>query len=324
MPIHGLPGLLLIGSLLLIGGSSAACTPTQAARSQATAVAASSSTLSQPSPDRQPVFPIRAAFYYPWFPQGWTQHGIYPYTNFTPVLGYYSSADLSIIKQHINMMQFGNIQAGIASWWGQGQPTDTVIPSLLSAAAGTDFRWALYYEQESEGDPSSSQIRNDLIYIRDHYGMDPSFLRVDGKFVVFVYASGTDGCDMADRWKHANTVGAYVVLKVFLGFANCTSQPDSWHQYSPAAASDQQGSDSFSISPGFWMKGQNVRLERDIDRWMQNVKDMVASGAKWQLITSFSEWGEGTAIEPALEWESVSGYGEYLDVLHYNGKGPVP
>jgi hypothetical protein len=31
---------------------------------------------------------------------------------------------------------------------------------------------------------------------------------------------------------------------------------------------------------------------------------------------SFSEWGEGTAVEPALEWSSPSGYGSYLDVLH--------
>ncbi len=59
---------------------------------------------------------------------------------------------------------------------------------------------------------------------------------------------------------------------------------------------------------------------RDITRWKQNVRDMVASGANWQLVTTFSEWGEGTAVEPATEWASSSGYGQYLDLLHTNGK----
>jgi len=268
----------------------------------------------------QPSFPIRAAFYYPWFPEAWTQKGITPYSNYTPQLGFYSSTDQAILKQHIAMMQYGNIQAGIASWWGQDSQTDTKIDGLLSAAAGTNFRWALYYENESQGDPSVSQLQNDLTYILNHYGQNPSYLRVNGKFVVFVYAGTADACGMADRWKQANTVGAYVVLKVFPGYATCTSQPDSWHQYAPAAPADQQGSYSYSISPGFWLKGTPERLPRDLNRWAQNVRDMAASGANWQLVTTFSEWGEGTVIEPGTLWESASGFGQYLDVLHTNGK----
>jgi hypothetical protein len=268
----------------------------------------------------QPLFPIRAAFYYPWFPEAWTQKGIYPYSNYTPQIGFYSSTDQSILKQHIAMMQYGNIQAGIASWWGQGSQTDSKISGLLSAAAGTNFRWALYYENESQGDPSVSQLQNDLTYILNHYSQNPSYLRVNGKFVVFVYAGTNDTCGMADRWKQADTMGAYIVLKVFPGYASCASQPDSWHQYAPAAPADQQGSYSYSISPGFWLKGTPERLARDLNRWAQNVRDMTASGANWQLVTTFSEWGEGTVVEPGTLWESASGYGQYLDVLHMNGK----
>ncbi|HEX9028009.1 MAG TPA: DNRLRE domain-containing protein, partial [Anaerolineales bacterium] len=290
--------------------------PTIAPTGSSTAAATAAPTTASISPqgsDPQPSFPIRAAFYYPWFPQAWTQLGIYPYTNYNPTLGFYSNADLTTVKQHINMMQYANIQAGIASWWGQGSQTDSKIAGLLSAASGTSFRWALYYEPEGQGNPSSSQIQNDLTYIRDHYGKDPSYLRVGGKFVIFVYADATDACGMADRWKAANTVGAYVVLKVFPGYGSCASQPDSWHQYSPAVATDQQGSYSYTISPGFWKKGESVRLARDLTRWTSNVKSMAASGTKWQLVTTFSEWGEGTAVEPAKEWASSSGYGQYLD-----------
>ena len=121
-----------------------------------------------------------------------------------------------------------------------------------------------------------------------------------------------------------NTVGAYVVLKVFPGFGACASQPDSWHQYSPAVATDQQGTMSYAISPGFWKKGDAVRLARDLTRWTANAKAMVASGAKWQLVTTFNEWGEGTSVEPATEWPSASGYGTYLDALHSATGGGHP
>ncbi len=226
---------------------------------------ATSTPTNPPGTDWQPAFPIRAAFYYPWFPEAWDQQSTYPYTNFTPTLGYYNNSDQTILKEHIDMMQYGNIQSGIASWWGQGSRSDNRIGGLLTAAKDTNFRWTLYYENESLGNPSSGQINTDLQYIHDKYGNDPSYLRVNGKFVVFVYADATDGCGMADRWKTGNTVGAYVVLKVFAGYKTCASQPDGWHQYSPAVATDQQGSESYSVSPGFWLKGQPVRLARDFN-----------------------------------------------------------
>ena len=49
---------------------------------------------------------------------------------------------------------------------------------------------------------------------------------------------------------------------------------------------------------------------------------MVASGKQWQLVTTFNEWGEGTAVEGATEWESPSGFGAYLDALHSDGVSP--
>jgi F5/8 type C domain-containing protein/calcineurin-like phosphoesterase family protein/glycosyl hydrolase family 99 len=266
------------------------------------------------------TLPIRAAFYYPWFPNAWQQGGIYPYTNYTPSNGFYDGGDPAIISQQIAAMQYGGIQAGISSWWGQGHHTDVRFPALLAGAAGTGFKWTIYYEAESLGDPSVSQITSDLTYLRDNYANDPSYLRINGKFVVFVYADGGDACGMADRWSKANTVGAYVVLKVFSGYLNCANQPDSWHQYSPAVSTDGQGAYSYSISPGFWKEGESPRLNRDLNRWAQNVQSMNASGAAWQLVVSFNEWGEGTSIESAKEWETGSGYGAYLDVLHANGQ----
>jgi hypothetical protein len=262
--------------------------------------------------------PLRAVFYYPWFPEAWTQQGVFPYTNFHPSAGYYDGASPAVLTQQIAAMQYGHIAAGIASWWGQGTTTDGHIASLLTAAAGTGFAWSLYYENESLGDPPVSQLQSDLAYIQSHYATNPAFLHINGRPVLFVYADGADGCGMATRWRAANTLGFYVVLKVFSGYAACADQPDAWHQYGPSTAADSQAGHSYTISPGFWKVGEAPRLVRDLSRWQQNVQAMAASGAPLQLITTFNEWGEGTAVESAQEWATASGYGAYLDALHDN------
>ena len=279
------------------------------------------------SNDTQPSFPIRAAFYYPWFPEAWDQGGINPYTRYHPSLGLYDSGSSSVIQQNVRAMQYAGIAAGISSWWGQSHRTDTRLPTILSATRsfGSAFRWALYYENESVGDPSVSQIASDLAYIQDRYGSDPAYLRVDGRFVVFVYASSSDGCAMADRWRQAASgFDVYLVLKVFPGYRTCAGQPDSWHQYAPAVAADGQLGYSYSISPGFWKAGEpSPRLARDLARFAGNIRDMVASNAPWQLVATFNEWGEGTAVEAAAEWQAnpncVLCPGLYLWALHQNG-----
>ena len=174
----------------------------------------------------------------------------------------------------------------------------------------------MYYEPEAQGDPSVEEIRSDLTYLLDRYATHPAFFRLNGRFVVFVYADASDGCSMADRWKQANTVDAHVVLKLFPGYRACASQPDGWHQYS-ASPETSHGRDSFTVSPGFWKwDEQTPRAARDPERFRQNVRNMVAAGANYQLVISFNEWGEGTAVESTQEWASPSGYGVYLDALH--------
>ena len=270
-------------------------------------------TIQPDGPDPQPGFPIRAAFYYGWFPETWG-NGSQLYSNFHPSLGRYESADPSTARAHIQAMRGADIDAGIASWWGPGTNTDDRFPVLLDQSAGTRSAGASTTnarQRQSECRPDPS----DLDYLRNDYADDPSALRVNGDFVVFVYADPGDGCGMAGRWANADTRGIFVVLKLFHGYKDCTPKPDDWHQYAPANAVADHRPYSYSVSPGFWKVGESPRLVRNLNRWSNDVDAMVASGARWQLVTTFNEWGEGTAVESADEWSSSSGRGHYLDVL---------
>jgi hypothetical protein len=267
----------------------------------------------------QPAFPIRAAFYYAWYPEAWWRDPVFPYSLYHPSLDYYSAVDARVVRDHTDALLYAHLNAGIYSWWGQDgyPPTDLRFWRYLAAARTTPLRWALYYEWEGYRDPSVNRIRADLQYIHDTYAAQPAYLKVDGRFVVYVYGDARDGCDTAARWRAANTVGAYIVLKAFAGFRDCTAQPDAWHQYSAALPEYDLLPDSFMVAPGFDERSEGApRLPRDLSRWRADVADMLASNARWQLVLSFNEWPEGTSVESAREWATPSGYGAYLDTLH--------
>jgi hypothetical protein len=267
---------------------------------------------SWPSSPSPVGWPIRAAFYYPWFPE--SEHWA---THYTPSLGKYDSSDKRILEAHVAQAQYAGLDAFISSYWGKDTPTAHRLPLLLDAAGSQGFHVAVYYEPESwPAPPSSSALSQDFdaLYQLTHH---PAWLRVDGKPVLFVYNIGKEAsCTAVGRLLAANQGRFYLNLKVFAGYRDCPAHPNSWHQYVPAHSYDQQGNDSASISPGFHKFDEPVpRLARDLVRFQADLARQVASGARWQLVTTFNEWGEGTAVEPSREWESGSGHGTYLDAL---------
>ena len=276
-------------------------------------------------PTFQPEAPIQAAFFYPWFPNAWTQAGIFPYTLYTPSLGFYDSQGDATIDEQLRLAKRANIEAFIASWWGQGHHTDAALQYALgrSERPGSpypDMRWAVYYELEGYADPSPTEIVADLQYLAANVFSHAGYLDVDGRPVVFVYADAADGAGMADRWAQASAQfggDIYVVLKVYPGYRNDPNQPASWHQYGPSVGYDDQAPYSATVSPGFWKVGESPRLERNLARFESDVQKLVDSGAFWLLVTTWNEWGEGTSVEPAVEFADA-----YIDVLCRKLPGP--
>ena len=255
--------------------------------------------------------PVRAAFYYPWYPENFAGDG----SHYLPSAGRYSVDTAATVDRQIKDMQYAGLQAGIVSWWGQGLREDKRMPLLMTRAAALHFSWSVYYEQEAYGNPSVAQITKDLLYLRK-YSKKTAWLHIDGKPVIFVYADGSDGCAMASRWSHANrTAGYYVVLKVFGGYRQCADQPQGWHQY--ADGLDIQQGYSAIASPGFWKNDTATPAKpRDPTKFRKDVTAVADSKAPFQLIISYNEWGEGTAVESATAWASASGHGVYVDILH--------
>jgi hypothetical protein len=108
-------------------------------------------------------------------------------------------------------------------------------------------------------------------------------------------------------------------LKLFPGYRTCGAQPESWHQYGPAAEYIHIKGETAAVSPGFWRADHDAPTLPRVSkaRFCQNVQNMVQSREKWQLVTTFNECGEGTHVEASSpNWGSETKYGYYLDCLH--------
>jgi hypothetical protein len=226
------------------------------------------------------------------------------------------------VKRQIDQMRYAGMQAGIFSWWGAAsspglpygyQEVDRAFGVALQAAHGTPFTFGIYFESGSPafGDRSVGALRNYMTYVRDHYANDPNYLHMAGRPVIFVWPNAGDGCNMAQNWHDAN-IGFYIVQKRFDGFQSCAGLADSWHEYSPNGYSAVLKPYSYSVSPGFnRYDSQGPFLARDPGQFDKAVAAMAAAPVQWKLVTTFNEWGEGTAVEPAAEWGNT-----YLDILH--------
>lgn len=273
------------------------------------------------APTTNVTFPARAAFYYPWFPEAWTQLGINPYSHYTPTLGYYDTGNSTVVENHIAQLESAGFDVAILSWWGQTHHTNADSAVFINAANDNSVKAAFYYEKEGSANPTQSEITSDLNYLKNTYGNNASVAKINGRIVVFVYNADDTTCEVVDRWKAANTINAYLVMKVFTGYASCTNQPDAWHQYGPASRESNFAADgSYSISPGFYKADEaDPRLARNETEFATAVRNMVASNANWQLVISFNEWGEGTGVESTTQFGNT-----YLNILAADGNVATP
>jgi acid phosphatase len=292
--VSGLLSALLMAGLLVVSGQHR---PAKAAAAEA---------------------PIRAAFYYGWFPETehWSSH-------YVPAAGKYDSSDPAVVSNQVRQAKAAGLNAFISSWWGQGTKTDSRLPLLLDTANAQGFKVAPYYEKEGFGNPTAAELTSDLGYLAAKAAATPAWLRVGGRPVLFVYNADDTSCAVTDRWISANQGRFYLNMKVLPGYQTCAQQPDAWHQYGPASAIQEVLPWSVNVAPGFFKFDESSpRLARDMATFKSVLAQQVKSGAQWQLVTSWNEWGEGTGVEPTTQYAQT--YTDAMASAYAPVSAPLP
>jgi hypothetical protein len=182
-------------------------------------------TYQTPAASEDLQFPIRGAFYYPWYPETWNLNG--KPVKYKPELGLYNSGNPTVAEAHIDALDYAYVDLSIASWWGPDTSLDKARITLLmdeTIAMESRLKWTVYHEDEFREDPSPQRIKEDLDYLKKWFAWHPAWAHIDQRPVIFVYNDG--GCDVTDRWMEASGGEWFVVLKMFKGFRDCQTQPD--------------------------------------------------------------------------------------------------
>jgi glycoprotein endo-alpha-1,2-mannosidase len=141
---------------------------------------------------------IVGVYYYPWYGPGSGGHGFgdtlrdHLVPKQYPELGYYNNADASVISAHINQSVEGNIHFWACSWWGPVSYEDDIIRNhILTHPEASKLKYAILYESTgrlgSFTEPDYSRLVPDVQYFSDNYFGNPSYLKIDGRPVIFIY-----------------------------------------------------------------------------------------------------------------------------------------
>ena len=142
--------------------------------------------------------PVVGVYYYPWygsFPGGHSVnqslrgHLVPPQP---PAIGNYSNRSRSTISAHIDQSLKGNVDFWSVSWWGPQSAEDaTLRTSILTHPRSAELKYAIHYESTGRlgtfENPNFNNLIPDFRHLATHYFLDPNYLHVDGRPVVFIY-----------------------------------------------------------------------------------------------------------------------------------------
>ncbi len=283
------------------------------------------------------------AFYYPWY----NADDFSRSTMFDVPVTPYNSDDRATVERQVREASGAGITGFISSWMGQGNRTDRNFAMLLDVSRGTNFKSTIYFESSSIG--SAQAAVDNLRYVMSTYGSHPNLARVGGKPAIFFWAPSAIGD--VNTWQ---SIRQQVDPRGDWHWNVETDQPASWlsvfdgvHLFSAAswvsdatstyrnmrskvdAVAGQTGKQKLwaaGVAPGWDNTRQDnparVLVPRDGGAYYSARWDAaIGSNPDLVTITSWSEWGEGTAIEPGTSYGNL-----YLDITRrksasYRGSG---
>jgi hypothetical protein len=254
-----------------------------------------------------------AVFYYPWYGnpaydgefRHWTQNGHEPpaaiASSYFPARGTYSSADRSILREHMQDLVEAGSTTVVVSWWGPGSIEAGRFAAVLAEAKTHGLRVALHVEPYGGRTPEG-------------VAQEVERLRPLGISDVYVY----DSANAADEaWKTANArlgdvrVFAHTALpgKAAAGGFDGLYTYDVLTYDGSSFGRMCTGARKLgllcapSVGPGFDARratgDPRVRPRRGGATYDRMWQAAIAAAADLVTVTSYNEWHEGTQIEPA-------------------------
>jgi len=253
------------------------------------------------------------------------------YSAYVPQIGLYDSRDPKVLKRQILSAVEASLDGFVWDWLGENHPERSHPDICLKAALATlqnldvPFRIVLFYDGFMWNNLSPQRIADELTYLRKTYAGHPHIAHLEGRLVVFIYATFVKHTPA--QWKEvrlllaergANDVAliagepsASAQLDLFEGVqtysAGLVEREGMRRRYQHLAhlAREQDLFLALPAVPGFngtrWHLPGRAIARRHGQFLRETWQEAMACNPDWLLICSWNEWGEGTQIEPDTE-----------------------
>lgn len=252
-------------------------------------------------------------------------------SHYHPLIGPYDSGDPHVLEYHALTMKLGGIDGVVVDWYGREEYLDYArlhrhTTALIAAIGKANLRFVICYEDQTipklvaAGRLASSErvahARRELDWLAAHWFRDPAYVRVNGQplLLSFGYGGLTDAewmqllegrsdslVYLSEHHRRPGADGAFdwplpkrglESQRIFL------QQAADWPVAMPVAF------------PRFHDIYQEAKIHESWGRiddndgrtFTQTLEQALRSGLPLVQIATWNDWGEGTMIEPSVEF----------------------
>lgn len=293
-------------------------------------VAAAISTPACRTENPHPVI-VGVMYHHWWVPQRWELDP--PNYAYEPLLGHYDNADPEIIRQHIAWAKQYGINTFVLNfwltdhdWWWVERNTKAVADICDEEGINYFFLTDGWFVFENEED----QAREIFLRFNERAAQflnRPGYLKVDGKPVVYFWASAGTDAVFWDKVRAGIEVGngpIFMTGEQWDGFdlnmiynpyrsdlstpeEQLASQESLWK-----GRSEEQKPWAPTASPGYddhFVREGNPPIPLDPEYFRQSLRYALRYNQyhddfqRWLFVCSWSEWHEGSQIEPSSDFK---------------------
>lgn len=283
---------------------------------------------------------VGVMYHHWWVPSRWSQNP--PNHPYEPVLGHYDNADPEVIHQHIAWAKEVGINTFLLNfwitdhdWWWVERNTTAVADICDQEGMNYFFLMDGWFEFE-DADDQAYEIAWRVNARAAPFFNRPGYLKKDGEPILFFWAAYPSSCDLWDAVRAGieGTSGSIFMtgdkwdcfdLRMLYNpyTANCSDydcqlerQKDLWkdrnEEGEPWAPTALPGYDDHLVRPGNPVIPLDPDFFRESLRLAMKYDQHHDDKKRWLFICSWSEWHEGSQIEPADDFANPL---VFLDVL---------
>ena len=256
-------------------------------------------------------------------------------SHYDPLIGLYDSSDANALECHALLMKMAGVDGVMIDWYGRDNYFDYAVldrntQKMIDAADKAGLQFAVMYEdrvvpklisggvlKEADADSHGHDM---LLWMTQNWFSKPSYLKLEGRPVLTVFGPLYY---KADDWKkmfeglapvpllfseyepHAGAAGAFYWPSPEGGGKHSKEKLDAFYEHSkdwqltiPCA---YPRFDDIYEQAGVHPSYGSIK-DRGGKTYQQTLERALSSGQPVVQIATWNDWGEGTQIEPSVEF----------------------